>query len=93
MRVEWLVPSTSYGELLRYTVPGQRHSSRKGEKQFLILENQGQEVVVGKLRPRKISEVETQNLASLLSSHIKYPTLASSYMPKATGRAGFARIR
>jgi hypothetical protein len=26
------------------------------------------------------------------SSHIKYPTLASGYMPKATGRSGFARL-
>jgi hypothetical protein len=33
-----------------------------------------------------------KSLKLLGSSHIKYPTLASGYMPKATGRSGFARI-
>jgi hypothetical protein len=31
----------THAEFVWYTFPDQRHSSRKGEKQFLIFENQG----------------------------------------------------
>jgi len=34
-----------------------------------------------------------KSLKLLGSFHIKYPTFASGYMPKSTGRTGFARIR
>jgi hypothetical protein len=62
-----------------YIAAGQRRSSRKGEKQFLILENQGEEVVAGKLRPRKISEV------AWLSACQVPDAIASGYIPGADG--------